>query len=137
MGFICIFFIVLIAFFVISTIVQCILKKSVAAGLIGLDVMLIVAVFPMLITSSYVISDNAEYIIEDKKYEVEKINKSTICLDGKEYEYSFEYDSNAEISYAKKIKYQYTKAEKFLFGNLLTKYAAIIYTNDMSLIQSH
>lgn len=121
----------------ISTIVQCILKKSVAAGLIGLDVMLIVAVFPMLITSSYVISDNAEYIIEDKKYEVEKINKSTICLDGKEYEYSFEYDSNAEISYAKKIKYQYTKAEKFLFGNLLTKYAAIIYTNDMSLIQSH
>lgn len=102
MGFICIFFIVLIAFFVISTIVQCILKKSVAAGLIGLDVMLIVAVFPMLITSSYVISDNAEYIIEDKKYEVEKINKSTICLDEKEYEYSFEYDSNAEISYAKK-----------------------------------
>ena len=123
------FFIVLIVFSVILTIVQCILKKGVAAGSIGLDVMLIVAIFSILITCPYVISDNTEYIVEDKKYEVEKINKNTICLDGKEYEYSFEYDSNAEFPYAKKIKYQYTKAEKFWYGKSLEdNKIVIIYT---------
>lgn len=109
--------------------------------IIGL-VTIIIAIFAIVIiiiseNKLNNIQNNTKYIVEDKKYEVGKINNNTICLDGEEYEYSFEYDSNAEISYAKKIKYQYTKAEKFWFGNLLKKYAAIIYTNDMSLIQSH
>lgn len=109
--------------------------------IIGL-VTIIFAIFAMviiIISTSKLnnIQNNTKYIVEDKKYEVGKINNNTICLDGEEYEYSFEYDNNAEIPYAKKIKYQYTKAEKSWFGDDLENYAAIIYTNDMLLIQSH
>ena len=109
--------------------------------IIGL-VTIIIAIFAIVIiiiseNKLNNIQNNTKYIVEDKKYEVGKINNNTICLDGEEYEYSFEYDSNAEIPYAKKIKYQYTKAEKSWFGDDLENYAAIIYTNDMLLIQSH
>lgn len=109
--------------------------------IVGL-VTIIFAIFAMviiIISKSKLnnIQNNTKYIVEDKKYEVGKINNNTICLDGEEYKYSFEYDSNAEIPYAKKIKYQYTKAEKSWFGDDLENYAAIIYTNDMLLIQSH
>ena len=142
MGFICIFFIVLIAFVVILAIVQCILKKGAALKLIFLNaafIMVMFILFSLILVICSCITSNTKYIVEDKKYEIEdeEMDKNKICLDGEKYKYSFEYDSNAEISYAKKIKYQYTKAEKFWFGNLLENYAAIIYTNDRLLIQSH
>ena len=140
MGFICIFFSVLIAFVVILTIVQCILKKGAALWLICLNaafVMVMFILYLLFLVICSCIASNSKYIVENKKYEIEEMDKNKICLDGEKYEYSFEYDSNAESPYAKKIKYQYTKTEKFLFGNLLKKYAAIIYTNDRLLIQSH
>lgn len=142
MGFICIFFIVLIAFVVILAIVQCILKKGAALKLIFLNaafIMVMFILFSLILVICSCITSNTKYIVEDKKYEIEdeEMDKNKICLDGEKYKYSFEYDSNAASSYAKKIKYQYTKAEKFWFGNLLENYAAIIYTNDRLLIQSH
>ena len=140
MGFICIFFSVLIAFVVILTIVQCILKKGAALWLICLNaafVMVMFILYLLFLVICSCIASNSKYIVENKKYEIEEMDKNKICLDGEEYEYSFEYDNNAESPYAKKIKYQYTKTEKFLFRNLLKKYAAIIYTNDRLLIQSH
>lgn len=132
-------FLIIFTFLSIVGFITCL--RSDALDIISL-VTIIIAIFTMvmiIISESKLknIQNNTKYIVEGKKYEVGKINNNTICLDGEEYEYSFEYDNNAEIPYAKKIKYQYTKAEKSWFGDDLENYAAIIYTNDRLLIQSH
>ena len=100
--------------------------------IIGL-VTIIIAIFTMvmiIISESKLnnIQNNTKYIVEDKKYDIEKIDNNTICLDGEEYEYSFEYDSNAEIPYAKIADCQYSKAAKSWFGESLKDQIVIIYT---------